>query len=57
MSVIKELSQFFEIIIFTASHSSYANTVLDFLDPNNEFFSHRLFRESCIQTKDGVIIN
>ena len=28
------MSEYFEIIIFTASHSCYANVVLDYLDPN-----------------------
>ena len=45
---LKELSKTFEIIIFTASHSCYANVVLDYLDPKNKYISHRLFRENCI---------
>lgn len=31
--ILKNLSKKFEIMIFTASHSSYANAVLDYLDP------------------------
>jgi len=31
---LKELSLYYEIIVFTASHSCYANVVLDYLDPN-----------------------
>ncbi len=54
--VLKELSEFFEIIVFTASHQSYANAVLDFLDPDRQLISHRLFRENCVQTADGVKI-
>ena len=53
---LKELSQYFEIIVFTASHSCYANVVLDYLDPNKQYISHRLFRESCIKTKEGVYV-
>jgi len=30
-----ELSKYFEIIVFTASHSCYANVVLDHLDPEH----------------------
>lgn len=52
--MLKELSEHFEIIIFTASHASYATAVLDHLDPSNSVISHRLFRENCIQTEDGV---
>ena len=33
-----------EIIVFTASHSCYANVVLDYLDPEREYIHHRLFR-------------
>jgi CTD small phosphatase-like protein 2 len=42
----------FEVVIFTASESAYANRVLDLIDPHGEHFHHRLFRESCI-TVDG----
>jgi CTD small phosphatase-like protein 2 len=42
--ILKNLSKNFEIIVFTASHSCYANVVLDYLDPNNEYIHHRLFR-------------
>ena len=34
----------FEIIVFTASHSCYANVVLDTLDPDKKYIQHRLFR-------------
>lgn len=49
--ILKNLSKFFEIIIFTASHHCYANIVIDYLDPQKKFVSHRLFRESCIHTE------
>lgn len=42
-----EVSQMAEIIIFTASSSSYADVILDYLDPNKQYFSHRLYREHC----------
>ena len=44
------------MIIFTASNSCYANVVIDYLDPKGEYISHRLFRESCIQSEDGIYI-
>jgi len=40
--------------VFTASHSCYANVVLDHLDPNKEFIQHRLFREHCYLTSEGM---
>ena len=48
---LKELSKIFELIIFTASHSCYANVLIDYLDPENQYISHRFYRESCIKTK------
>jgi CTD small phosphatase-like protein 2 len=42
--ILKELSSLYEIIVFTASHSCYANVVLDILDPQNKLIQHRLFR-------------
>jgi CTD small phosphatase-like protein 2 len=50
------MSQFFEIVIFTASHSCYANTILNILDPQNEFITYRMFRESCIETEEGIFV-
>lgn len=46
----------FEIIVFTASNACYANVVLDYLDPQNQYIQHRLFRESCVQTADGIFV-
>lgn len=51
-----ELSQVYEIIVFTASHSCYANVVLDYLDPKGQYIHHRLFRESCVVTDEGIYI-
>jgi len=53
---LRELSQYYEIIVFTASHGCYANVVLDYLDPHEQYIHHRLFRESCVVTEEGVHI-
>ena len=42
--------------MFTASHGCYANVVLDYLDPSRQYIHHRLFRDSCIQTEEGIYI-
>jgi CTD small phosphatase-like protein 2 len=52
--MLENLSKEFELVIFTASHSSYAQAVIDLLDPENKFLSARLSRESCVKTKDGI---
>lgn len=42
-----EVAKHYEVVIFTASLSLYANPLLDMLDKNN-IIAHRLFRESCV---------
>ena len=54
--VIERLSKVFEVIVFTASHSSYANQVIDLLDPEGKFITDRLFRDNCLQTSEGINI-
>ena len=43
---LREISKYYEIIVFTASISEYASPLLDQLDKNN-YFSGRLFRQDC----------
>ncbi|KAI4834621.1 NLI interacting factor-like phosphatase [Plasmodium brasilianum] len=43
---LKEISKYFEVVIFTASLPKYANAVIDKLD-KNDVCAYRLFRESC----------
>lgn len=54
VEILKNLSKNFEVIVFTASHSCYANVVVDHLDPKGEHVHHRLFRENCVQTPEGM---
>ncbi|KAF5741162.1 CTD small phosphatase-like protein 2 isoform X1 [Tripterygium wilfordii] len=42
------VSRLFEIIIFTASQSIYAEQLLNVLDPKRKIFRHRVFRDSCV---------
>ena len=50
------MKESFEIVVFTASHSSYANSVIDFLDPKKEIIKKRLFREHCNVTPEGIFV-
>jgi CTD small phosphatase-like protein 2 len=50
-----EANKHFEVIVFTASHKCYADTVLDYLDPTGELIAHRLYRDSCVMV-DGIYI-
>lgn len=47
------MAQHFEVVVFTASHSCYANPVIDFIDPKR-VVSHRLFRENCSVLSEGL---
>eukprot|EP00190_Bangiopsis_sp_CCMP1999_P007461 CAMPEP_0198726290 /NCGR_PEP_ID=MMETSP1475-20131203/3392_1 /TAXON_ID= ORGANISM="Unidentified sp., Strain CCMP1999" /NCGR_SAMPLE_ID=MMETSP1475 /ASSEMBLY_ACC=CAM_ASM_001111 /LENGTH=314 /DNA_ID=CAMNT_0044488197 /DNA_START=180 /DNA_END=1124 /DNA_ORIENTATION=- len=44
---LKMVCKWYEVVIFTASLSLYANPVCDRLDPNNEM-PYRLYREHCV---------
>ena len=43
---LKRLHKHYELIIYTASLSKYADPLLDWLDPKN-YWAYRLFREHC----------
>ena len=45
----------YHIVIYTASHQSYADAVLDYLDKENKYFQYRLYRNHCVQCDvDGI---
>ncbi|XP_051124969.1 uncharacterized protein LOC127247235 [Andrographis paniculata] len=45
---LKRVAEMFEIVVFTASQSIYAEQLLDIIDPDGKFISRRAYRESCI---------
>ncbi|KAG8055948.1 hypothetical protein GUJ93_ZPchr0001g33118 [Zizania palustris] len=50
---LQKMAEMFEIVIFTASQSVYADQLLDILDPEKKMFSRRYFRDSCVFTNTG----
>ncbi|KAI8076736.1 NLI interacting factor-like phosphatase-domain-containing protein [Halteromyces radiatus] len=50
---LKTISQWYKVVIFTASMSEYADPVIDWLDQDQTMVSHRYFRQSCISREDG----
>ncbi|KAL4386799.1 hypothetical protein GQ457_09G003480 [Hibiscus cannabinus] len=58
---LEKVAEMFEVIIFTASQSIYAEQLLDILDPGQKLISRRVYRESCIfsdgsYTKDLTVL-
>ncbi|KAH9283968.1 CTD small phosphatase-like protein [Echinococcus granulosus] len=51
---IETIGPLFEVVMFTASLSKYADPVCDRIDPSGHF-KHRLFRESCDCFKSNYI--
>ncbi|OMJ95454.1 hypothetical protein SteCoe_1222 [Stentor coeruleus] len=55
--LLKFASKEFEVIIFTASQKSYADAIIDHLDPLHLFVHHRLYREHCTANHEHYIKN
>ena len=43
------IKKHYHIVVYTASHQSYADAVLDYLDKENKYFQYRLYRNHCVQ--------
>ena len=43
-------------MIFTASHESYADEVINYLDPKHEYVQHRLYRRNCEYIDEGYYV-
>lgn len=58
---LERVAKIFEVVIFTASQSIYAEQLLDIVDRDGKLISRRVFRESCIfsdgsYTKDLTVL-
>lgn len=51
-----EIKYYFDLAIFTASSKKYADTIINYIDPNNELFKFCLYREACIPIQKYVFI-
>ncbi|KAF9973571.1 Nuclear envelope morphology protein 1 [Actinomortierella ambigua] len=49
---LKKVSEWYKLVIFTASMAEYADPVIDWLDQNRTLFARRYFRQAC-QFKNG----
>ncbi|KAJ1930699.1 Nuclear envelope morphology protein 1 [Tieghemiomyces parasiticus] len=46
---LKKVSEWYHVVVFTASIMEYADPVIDSLDPKGTLIHQRYFRDSCIQ--------
>lgn len=51
----ERVAQLFEIIVFTASQSVYAEQLLNILDPQRRLIRHRVFRDSCVYVEGNYL--
>ncbi|CAG8528739.1 296_t:CDS:2 [Acaulospora colombiana] len=52
---LKKVSEWYKVVIFTASMPEYADPVIDWLDPNKNLISRRFFRQSCTNRNGAYI--
>ena len=48
ITFLEEISKIYEIIIFTSSPKSYADSILNKIDIENKYFSYRLYKEHVL---------
>lgn len=41
--------------IFTAAEQEYADLIIDRIDPERKYFSHRLYRQHCFKVDDVYV--
>ncbi|KAM0860133.1 hypothetical protein ACQ4PT_046744 [Festuca glaucescens] len=52
---LERVASMFEITIFTASQSIYAEQLLNVLDPKRRLFRHRVYRDSCVYVEGNYL--
>lgn len=54
--VLDHLGEMWEMAVFTAGERTYADLILDKLDPEKKYFKARLYREHCVKAEDNVYV-
>jgi Dullard-like phosphatase family protein len=50
------MSNYYDLVIFTASDESYANAIIEKLDPQHTLFKARYYRKDCTSDANGNYI-
>jgi TFIIF-interacting CTD phosphatase-like protein len=52
---LEHLSNYYEMAIFTAAEKTYADLIIDRIDPERRYFQHRLYRHHCIKVHEVYV--
>eukprot|EP00993_Chasmostoma_nieuportense_P002945 NODE_3699_length_917_cov_36.412658_g3547_i0.p1 GENE.NODE_3699_length_917_cov_36.412658_g3547_i0~~NODE_3699_length_917_cov_36.412658_g3547_i0.p1 ORF type:complete len:275 (-),score=78.95 NODE_3699_length_917_cov_36.412658_g3547_i0:92-859(-) len=53
---LQQVSQWYYVVIFTASTKIYANPLISRLDPSQSYIKKRYFRDRCTKQPDGSLV-
>ena len=53
---LNDIKKYFDLGIFTAARKTYADTIIDYIDPKKEIFKFRIYRNACISIKQTIYI-
>lgn len=53
---LQEMAKHYQLVLWTAGHHVYAETIVNWLDPENDIFSKRMYRTECTELSDRRII-
>ena len=54
--MLEEANKTMQVIVFTASHQTYADAILDYVDPQKTLIQYRMYRQHCVQTPEGLYV-
>ena len=49
------LSTYYEMVVFTAAEQTYADLIIDKIDPEKKYFIRRFYRQHCFKLEDVYI--
>jgi Dullard-like phosphatase family protein len=52
---LRAVAPLFEVVVFTASQSCYADPLMDTIDPDKTLVTDRLYRQHCVEAQGGRI--
>lgn len=56
LATLTKISEYYEIIVYTAGQKNYADAILDSIDPERKIIHYRLYREDCVEYSENIFI-